>query len=93
LRDVYLPGFEYKKAGVMFADLIDEKDVPLNFLEPNYLDDKRKKLIDAIDKLNRVWGRDTVFFASSGIKKDWEMKRAKLSPFYTTRWQDLPKVK
>lgn len=93
LRDVYLPGFEYKKAGVMFADLIDEKDVPLNFLEPNYLDDKRKKLIDSIDKLNRVWGRDTVFFASSGIKKDWEMKRAKLSPFYTTRWQDLPKVK
>ncbi|MDD3632825.1 MAG: Y-family DNA polymerase [Candidatus Cloacimonetes bacterium] len=93
LRDVYLPGFEYKKAGIMFSDLIDEKDVPLNFLEPNYLDDRRKKLIDAIDKLNRVWGRDTVFFASSGIQKDWEMKRAKLSPFYTTRWQDLPRVK
>jgi DNA polymerase V len=93
LRDLYLPGFEYKKAGVMFADIMDENDVPLNLIETNYLDDSRKSLIDAIDRINRRCGRDTVFYASSGVKKDWEMKRARLSPAYTTRWTDLLRTK
>lgn len=93
LRDLWLPGFEFKKAGVMFADIMDEGDVPLNLIETNYLDDERKALIDAVDKINRRCGRDTVFFASSGIRKDWQMKRARLSPSYTTRWSDLLKTK
>ena len=93
LDELYLPGFEYKKAGVMFADIVSENDVPLSFMEVNYLDDKRKQLMDTIDKLNRKFGQDTLFYASSGLQKDWQMRRAKLSPAYTTRWPDLPKVK
>ncbi len=93
LRDLYLPGFEFKKAGVMFAEIMDENDVPLNLIETNYLDDDRKKLIDTVDRINRRCGRDTVFFASSGINREWQMKRAKLSPCYTTRWSDLLKTK
>lgn len=93
LRDIYLPGFEYKKAGVMFTDIMPESDVPLNLIETNYLDDGRKALTDAIDSLNRRYGRDMVFCASCGTKKEWEMKRAKLSPSYTTRWSDLPRIK
>jgi len=93
LEEVWLPGFEYKKAGVMFADIIAEDDVPLNYLETNYLDDKRKDLMGTVDHINRRLGRDTLFYASSGLKKEWEMRRAKLSPYYTTRWNDLPRVK
>jgi len=93
LDELYLPGFEYKKAGVMFADIVSENDVPLSFMEVNYLDDKRKQLMDTIDKLNRKFGQDTLFYASSGLQKDWQMRRAKLSLAYTSRWPDLPKVK
>jgi len=93
LNEIYLPGFEYKKAGVMFSDLIAEEDVPLNLIETSYLDDRRKQLMEAVDKTNRRSGRDTIFFASSGIKKEWEMKRARLSPAYTTNWKDLPKTR
>jgi len=93
LRELHLPGFEYKKAGVMFSEIIPAGDVPLNFIETNYLDDKRKVLMDTVDKINRRNGRDTVFYASSGVKKEWQMKRARLSPAYTTRWTDLPRAK
>jgi len=93
LDQLFLPGFEFKKAGVMLADIIKEEDVPLTFMAENYLDDKRKILMDVIDTVNKYLGQDTVFYASAGIQKDWEMKRAKLSPKYTTRWTDLPKVK
>ncbi|NLO12225.1 MAG: DUF4113 domain-containing protein, partial [Candidatus Cloacimonetes bacterium] len=54
---------------------------------------KRKILMDIMDKINRQSGRDTLFYASSGIQRDWQMRRARLSPAYTTRWKDLPKVK
>lgn len=93
LQDIHLPGFEYKKAGVMFAEIMDEDDVPLNLIETNYLDDERSTLIRTVDRINRNLGRDTVFYASSGVKKEWEMKRARLSPCYTTRWSDLVKTK
>ncbi|HOD17140.1 MAG TPA: Y-family DNA polymerase [Candidatus Cloacimonadota bacterium] len=93
LDSLYVPGYEFKKAGVMLTDIIQEEDVPLTFLAENYLDDKRKVLMDVIDAINIHLGQDTIFFAGAGIKKDWEMKRAKLSPHYTTRWDELAKVK
>jgi len=93
LEDLYLEGFEYKKAGVMLADIMAEDDVPLSFIETNYLDDRRHQLMQAMDKLNKAHGRDTVYLASNGIKKDWEMRRARLSPRFTTSWNDIPKVK
>ncbi|MDD2332487.1 MAG: DUF4113 domain-containing protein, partial [Candidatus Cloacimonetes bacterium] len=93
LQEAYLPGFEYKKAGVIFSDIIKEEDVPLSFLETNYLDDQRKNLMQIVDRINKLNGRDTVFYASSGVKKNWEMRRARLSPKYTTRWSDIPKAK
>ncbi len=93
LGDLWLPGFEYKKAGVMLADIMPAADAPISFLEPNYLDDRRGALMQTVDQLNRRYGRDTVKIASSGVEGDWQMKRAKLSPRYTTCWKDIPKVK
>ncbi|MCB5266643.1 MAG: Y-family DNA polymerase [Candidatus Cloacimonetes bacterium] len=93
LDDLYLEGFEYKKAGVMLADIMSEGDVPLSFIEANYLDDRRSRLMQAVDRLNKAHGRDTVTVASSGVKKEWEMRRAKLSPRFTTSWNEIPKVK
>jgi DNA polymerase V len=93
LDTLYAPGFEFKKAGVMLTDIVQEEDVPLTFMADNYLDDKRKILMEVIDTVNKYLGQDALFYASAGIKKDWEMKRAKLSPRYTTRWNELPKVR
>jgi DNA polymerase V len=64
----------------------------LNILEPSYLDDKRKDLMRALDKLNKKPRQGYGIFCHSGINKEWEMRRAKLSPQYTTKWKDIPKV-
>ncbi|MBJ6892830.1 DUF4113 domain-containing protein, partial [Vibrio cholerae] len=34
-----------------------------------------------------------IFCPGQGTKKDWSMKREHLSPAYTTRWDQLPRVK
>jgi hypothetical protein len=33
LAELWLPGFEYKKAGVMLADISNEQDVQLSIME------------------------------------------------------------
>jgi len=37
-------------------------------------------------------GRDKVQILGQGIAKRWALKRERLSPSYTTRWDELLKV-
>jgi DNA polymerase V len=45
-----------------------------------------------LDTINRS-GKGSIFLASQGTQNHWAMKREHLSPAYTTRWSDLPRVK
>jgi DNA polymerase V len=49
--------------------------------------------MNVFDALNQRYGRDTVFVAAQGIEQKWSMRREMLSPQYTTRWKDVPRVK
>jgi DNA polymerase V len=42
-----------------------------------------------LDAINRRMGRDTVFYAASGIKRDWSMAGSMKSQHFTTDWQQL----
>ena len=50
-------------------------------------------LMAVLDKLNEKKGQGTLYFAGQGIQQQWQMKRAMLSPRYTTRSSDLLRVK
>ena len=92
LRRIYRPGFRYKKAGIMFSEIVSEGDRQLNLFYPA-VDNNREKLMDVVDTVNRRMGRGTLYFASEGIVQAWAMRRSFLSPHYTTRWEDIPVAK
>ena len=50
------------------------------------------KLMAVLDEINQS-GLGRVFLARQGMNSAWSMKRDHLSPAYTTRWADLPKVR
>ncbi len=93
LKAIYKPQFNYKKAGVMLTGIVNQFNVPPDAFEPAYVDDKTKTIMDTVDRLNKILGRDTLYYASNGDKQEWQMRREKLSPKYTTSWDDLPTVK
>lgn len=93
LENIYKKGYGYKKAGVMLADIVPDNEVQLNIFSPNRNLKNQIELMKAFDKINTAWGRDTVKYASSGIQRRWSMKRASLSPRYTTNWDELPVVR
>lgn len=88
LRSLWKPGYRYKKAGVLLLHLAphDQTQCAL-WGEPD--DPKRQALMQVVDALNRTHGRRAVQFASSGVRRGWQLRSAQRSPNYTTCWDEL----
>jgi len=52
----------------------------------------QSRLMAIVDTLNRIFGRDTLFFAAQGIARDWRMRQTMLSPRFTTHWDEIAPV-
>ena len=94
LQAIYRPGYRYVKAGVLCLELVpdDEKQVSLFRPVDPEREAKERRLMEAADKLNLWYGRGTVRTATAGVRQDWQMRRDRLSPCYTTRLEDVPRV-
>lgn len=86
------PGYAYKKAGVMLLDLARPDALQADLFSPPTVGDDI--LMSTLDSINKRFGRSTVKFAAAHARQDapWRMKQRNLSPCYTTRLSDLPKV-
>jgi DNA polymerase V len=93
LEQLYRPGYRYHKAGVLALNL-SQQALQLNlFGESGPAELAREAdLMAAVDALNRRYGREMVRLASSGVAREWKMRQGRVSPRYTTRWEDLPGV-
>ena len=90
----YPEGCEWTKAGVNLTDLCRAGRIHQDLFS---VVDTRKSdaLMKALDAANSRYGRRAVGFglATGGDEAEWRMKREKLSPSWTTRWEDVPRVK
>jgi DNA polymerase V len=98
LRHAYQSGHAFQSAGIHALDLIKEgsttqkklfTDQPKHQLFRAKSSPQSIKLIKAIDAVNQRYGKDTVFWASSGINPRHTVKQEQRSPRYTTRWGEL----
>ena len=89
---IFKPGREYKKAGVILSGIVPEMATQTNLFVPSHSTGKHA-LMKVLDNLNFSMRDDKVKFASSGVNTDWKMRREFRSPRYTSRWQELREVK
>ncbi|MBX9489957.1 DUF4113 domain-containing protein [Yersinia enterocolitica] len=90
LDAIWREGFRYQKAGIMLNDFCDKPgQIDLFDEMPPRADSD--PLMNIIDKINQS-GLGKIWFAGQGINQAWAMRRDLLSPCYTTKWSDLPKV-
>ena len=92
LKKIFHSGRRYKKSGMMFFGLESKENVQLDLFTQNSANDN-SELYKVIDQLNQKYGRGTIFSLGEGVKKPWKMKRDMLSQSYTTKWDQLLKVK
>lgn len=91
LKTIWQDGFQYKKGGVLLNDLKRNTGEQLSLFEPSVETPKSEALMRTLDEIHRK-GLGQVFLAARGTRRGSEMKQARLSPAYTTRWRDLPRV-
>ena len=94
VKYLYLPGVRYRKTGIVFFGLEKPGTAHQIDLFEETPTTERSRLYAAVDALNARFGKGKVFSAAQGIgKKSWHMKRQKLTPRPTTRWDELMVVR
>ena len=92
LKIIYKDGYRYKRSGVVIGDIIPDNQVQINLFDLKNHQIARKELNIVMDKINQSMGRDKVQFLAQGISERLKLKQERLSPCYTTRWEDLLKI-
>jgi DNA polymerase V len=96
LDHIYIPGKEYKKAGVMLLDLSTLEQINQNLFDKEE-DPNITNMLKIIDKLNLSYGKNKVKIARQGVQskafKAWLMTINYSSPRYTTKWEEMLKVR
>jgi DNA polymerase V len=98
LKRIYRPGYKYRKVMIGLTGLEHDDKPQLDLFDNHHEQVKRlEPLMQAFDAVNEKYGRGTLQLGC-GVKRmkdeaePWEMKREHLSPRYTTRLQDIPRV-
>jgi DNA polymerase V len=89
VEQLYRPGYQYKKAGVLLTELSPTALVQWDLFSDPAQQERRGALMRTVDSLNQQFGAGTVFCAAEGVKKEWGMRAERRSPCYTTRWKEL----
>ena len=94
LAKLYRPGYAYQKAGVLLLDLVPAGMQQATLFAPPVAETARSAaLMTVIDRINQSFGRQTVRFGSEALSTQWKMRARLKSPAYTTRWDELPRVR
>ena len=91
LRQLFQPGYGYKKAGVILSRITPASELQGSLFSP--LDrGKHARLMDVMDTVNKRLGKGKIVVAAQGTEP-FHMNREHLSPRYTTDWKELLVVK
>ena len=90
IQRIYKESYRYKKAGIILYELYSSSSVRglLDYDKP-----RTDSLMRSLDEINYRYGSATLRLAAEGIRRSWHMRREKVSPCYTTSFDQLMIVK
>ncbi|MGA0113987.1 MAG: Y-family DNA polymerase [Burkholderiales bacterium] len=91
LERIWRPGYRYKKTGIWLGRLRSAGNIQADLFS-GYERPRSRRLMMAMDRINRIYGMNTATFAGAGIRQPWRMQSARRSPRYTTAWDELAVV-
>ena len=93
LENIYQKGYRYQKTGIILSGLKDSNIYNKNLFSKVNNDEKRIKLMQAIDHTNIKYGRNALSVAQARLKKKWNIKRQHYSKIDTACFDFLPTIK
>lgn len=93
LKEIYRPGFRYKKSGVLLMELQAKGSIQATLFDDPAEQAKSDCLMHVMDAINQRMGQGSMTIAASGIRQRWAMRRDRKSQNYTSDWSELPVVR
>ena len=104
LQHIFVKGYHYKKAGVIVMGVVPDSPVQQDLFASNPEQAKKlKRLDEAIDRINKINGTETIVLGSQQYKKNDSTGKADVfanaikhdhrSKNPTTRWSDIIELK
>lgn len=90
LKRIYKPSYQYKKAGVIIMGISPASERQLSFFSEE--DPRHHVLMKTIDQLNKD-ENGKVKFGGMDLGRTWKMKQERLSNRYTSRIDEIIRVK
>ena len=93
LKYIYKKGYKYQKTGIILSGLEDADVYRKNLFSTISSEEKRTRLMKAIDYTNTKYGRNALSIAQAGLKRGWNIKRQHSSKIDTACFELLPAVR
>ena len=97
LKQIWQQGYHYLKASIGLSQISHKGDLQIDLFAPDPKfsgNPKADKLMHVLDQVNKNLGKGSLQVASSGLQQPtWKMNRNLMSPRYTTRWDELLRVR
>ena len=89
LKQIYRPGYRYKKVSVNLTHLIDRNLIQTDlFATPHK--SEGDEITKVMDKLNSKFGKNKIKLATLGNREnEWALIKEHRSPRFTTQWDEL----
>ena len=87
IDEIYKPNTRFYRCGIGAIELESESFKQADMFS---VSEDKPKMMECLDSINKRYGVGTLSLGSEKLTKSWSMKRAFLSPHYTTRWSDIP---
>lgn len=93
LKSIWRDGFRYSKAGIILSDFYQSGVAQFDMFSEQQPRVNADELMAVLDNINLA-AKGSIYFAGQGTRDStWQMKRNNLSPRYTTRFRDIPRIK
>ena len=99
-KRLFSPTLKYRKAGIVLTEISNRKQQQPSLLNINQCTEplnyvavsKTHALMNALDRVNERFGKNTLKYAREGYCEEWHMQSAYKTRAYTTRWEDVLRV-
>lgn len=89
IDSLYSDGVRFYRCGVGAIELCSKSFVQPDLFIPDHTNGN---LMKCLDNINHRYGASTLKIAAEGHHEKWQMRREFLSPAYTSKWADIPKI-
>jgi DNA polymerase V len=95
LQAIYSQNQRYHRLGVFLYDFCPSSALQTDLLGlvDSHTHDRAHARTQAVDRINKVFGKGRVYYAAEDLSKSWQPKHHIRSPRYVSNWDELPEAR